>query len=73
MITVLHAEMPVHEEGKPDPLGLQLWVDLPKQVGSFIRLRLTVLKDLMQHKMAEPTYQELDADQYVTLLINRLQ
>ena len=24
--------MPVHEEGKPNPVGLQLWVDLPKQV-----------------------------------------
>lgn len=24
--------MPVHEDGKPDPVGLQLWVDLPKQV-----------------------------------------
>ena len=23
--------MPVHEEGKPEPRGLQLWVDLPKQ------------------------------------------
>lgn len=28
---VIHAEMPVHEEGKPEPRGLQLWVDLPKQ------------------------------------------
>ena len=23
--------MPVHEPGKPEPRGLQLWVDLPKQ------------------------------------------
>lgn len=23
--------MPVHEEGQPEPRGLQLWVDLPKQ------------------------------------------
>lgn len=21
--------MPLHEEGKPDPEGLQLWIDLP--------------------------------------------
>jgi hypothetical protein len=26
--------MPVHEEGKPNPSGLQLWIDLPKQVRS---------------------------------------
>jgi hypothetical protein len=31
---ILHAEMPVHEEGAPEPRGLQLWVDLPKQVNS---------------------------------------
>ena len=31
-IIVIHAEMPVHTEGKPDPRGLQLGVDLPKQV-----------------------------------------
>ena len=29
---IIHAEMPVHEPGSPDPRGLQLWVDLPKQV-----------------------------------------
>lgn len=29
---VIHAEMPVHAEGRPDPRGLQLWVDLPKEV-----------------------------------------
>ncbi|KAJ3573964.1 hypothetical protein NP233_g2089 [Leucocoprinus birnbaumii] len=28
---IIHAEMPVHAKGKPDPRGLQLWVDLPKQ------------------------------------------
>jgi len=28
---IIHAEMPVHEPGKPEPRGLQLWVDLPKQ------------------------------------------
>lgn len=28
---IIHAEMPVHAPGKPDPRGLQLWVDLPKQ------------------------------------------
>lgn len=32
---ILHAEMPVHEEGAPEPRGLQLWVDLPKQVCIF--------------------------------------
>ncbi|KAI5450859.1 RNA pol II transcription cofactor [Naganishia albida] len=26
---IMHAEMPLHEEGKPDPMGLQLWIDLP--------------------------------------------
>ncbi|KAI0306382.1 pirin domain-containing protein [Multifurca ochricompacta] len=30
-LPVIHAEMPVHESGKPEPRGLQLWVDLPKQ------------------------------------------
>lgn len=29
---IIHAEMPVHENGAPEPRGLQLWVDLPKQV-----------------------------------------
>lgn len=29
---IIHAEMPVHAEGQPDPRGLQLWVDLPKKV-----------------------------------------
>lgn len=28
---IIHAEIPVHIEGAPDPRGLQLWVDLPKQ------------------------------------------
>lgn len=28
---IIHAEMPVHESGTPDPRGLQLWIDLPKQ------------------------------------------
>ncbi|EMD38504.1 hypothetical protein CERSUDRAFT_82776 [Gelatoporia subvermispora B] len=46
---IIHAEMPVHDPGHPDPRGLQLWVDLPKQ-----------------HKMVEPTYQELDPDQIPT-------
>ncbi|KAI0695929.1 RmlC-like cupin domain-containing protein [Cytidiella melzeri] len=29
--SVIHAEMPVHAPGHPDPRGLQLWVDLPKK------------------------------------------
>ncbi|KAK7693616.1 hypothetical protein QCA50_003185 [Cerrena zonata] len=28
---IIHAEMPVHAPGVPEPRGLQLWVDLPKQ------------------------------------------
>ncbi|KAG7092415.1 hypothetical protein E1B28_008771 [Marasmius oreades] len=28
---IIHAEMPVHGNGCPDPKGLQLWVDLPKK------------------------------------------
>jgi len=28
---IIHAEMPVHTPGAPDPRGLQLWVDLPKK------------------------------------------
>jgi len=28
---IIHAEMPVHEPGEPEPRGMQLWVDLPKQ------------------------------------------
>jgi len=27
---IVHAEMPVHGPGDPDPEGLQLWLDLPK-------------------------------------------
>ncbi|EKM55411.1 uncharacterized protein PHACADRAFT_143719 [Phanerochaete carnosa HHB-10118-sp] len=46
---IIHAEMPVHGPGKPDPLGLQLWVDLPAE-----------------HKMTDPTYQELDPEQIPT-------
>lgn len=30
-LVVIHAEMPVHAPGVPEPRGLQLWVDLPKQ------------------------------------------
>lgn len=32
---IIHAEMPVHLNDAPDPRGLQLWVDLPKKVGSY--------------------------------------
>lgn len=46
---IMHAEMPVHAQNVPDPKGLQLWVDLPKQ-----------------HKMVEPSYQELDPEQIPT-------
>jgi len=28
---IIHAEMPVHAPGVPEPRGLQLWIDLPKQ------------------------------------------
>ncbi|TFK88697.1 hypothetical protein K466DRAFT_488422 [Polyporus arcularius HHB13444] len=28
---IIHAEMPVSGDGIPDPRGLQLWIDLPKQ------------------------------------------
>lgn len=28
---VIHAEMPVSGDGIPEPRGLQLWIDLPKQ------------------------------------------
>jgi len=28
---IIHAEMPVHANGAPEPRGLQLWVDLPKK------------------------------------------
>lgn len=29
---IMHAEMPISEDGAPEPRGLQLWVDLPKEV-----------------------------------------
>jgi redox-sensitive bicupin YhaK (pirin superfamily) len=45
LFPVIHAEMPVHEPGKPEPRGLQLWIDLPKE-----------------HKMVEPSYQELEPE-----------
>lgn len=32
--SVIHAEMPVHAPGVAEPRGLQLWVDLPKEVRS---------------------------------------
>ncbi|GAA5889142.1 hypothetical protein JCM8208_007780 [Rhodotorula glutinis] len=28
---IVHSEMPVHGPGKEDPMGLQLWIDLPKE------------------------------------------
>ncbi|KAE9401492.1 hypothetical protein BT96DRAFT_956526 [Gymnopus androsaceus JB14] len=28
---IIHAEMPVHSDGLPDPRGMQLWIDLPKE------------------------------------------
>ncbi|KAF9464655.1 RmlC-like cupin domain-containing protein [Collybia nuda] len=28
---IIHAEMPIHLDGAPDPRGLQLWVDLPRK------------------------------------------
>ncbi|KDQ61055.1 hypothetical protein JAAARDRAFT_709607 [Jaapia argillacea MUCL 33604] len=28
---IIHAEMPVHARGVPEPRGLQLWIDLPKE------------------------------------------
>jgi len=28
---IIHAEMPVHDPGHPDPRGMQLWIDLPKE------------------------------------------
>lgn len=38
--------MPVHEPGMPEPRGLQLWVDLPKEVsGSYKRERGAVAHD----------------------------
>ncbi|KAG9018289.1 hypothetical protein FRB90_011619 [Tulasnella sp. 427] len=42
---IIHAEMPVFGPGQPNPKGLQLWIDLPRQ-----------------HKMAQPSYQELTHD-----------
>lgn len=38
---IIHAEMPVHEEGLPDPRGMQLWIDLPREV-SFPRVYLVL-------------------------------
>lgn len=38
---IIHAEMPVHKDGAPDPRGLQLWIDLPKEV----RHHLTYVTD----------------------------
>lgn len=29
---IMHAEMPIHEPGKPNPQGLQLWLDLPAKM-----------------------------------------
>lgn len=29
---ILHAEMPVHGPGMPNPTGLQLWIDLPREM-----------------------------------------
>jgi len=40
---IIHAEMPVHAKGQPDPRGLQLWVDLPKKVPSYWLLRRSAL------------------------------
>lgn len=40
---IIHAEMPIHVPGSPDPRGLQLWVDLPKQV-RFFKYNMAVKK-----------------------------
>ncbi|KAG5221668.1 pirin domain-containing protein [Salix suchowensis] len=39
--SIIHAEMPVHKDGASDPRGLQLWIDLPKEV----RHHLTYVTD----------------------------
>ncbi|GJJ12161.1 hypothetical protein Clacol_006402 [Clathrus columnatus] len=37
-LQVIHAEMPVHGPGLPDPQGLQLWIDLPKDEPNYQEL-----------------------------------
>ena len=38
---IIHAEMPVHDPGMPDPRGLQLWIDLPKEFKMVVCLHLS--------------------------------
>lgn len=37
--------MPVHGKGVPEPRGLQLWVDLPKQVRPFMLLCAHIINE----------------------------
>lgn len=60
---IIHAEMPVHAEGQPDPRGLQLWVDLPKKVAIQCVVWFPMSWFILQYKMVDPSYQELNASQ----------
>lgn len=43
---IVHSEMPLHDESGQDPIGLQLWVDLPKVCA-------LVLSDWVQNTCAD--------------------
>ena len=34
---IVHAEMPIHTKGGKNPMGLQLWIDLPSEKKSVYR------------------------------------
>lgn len=68
---VIHAEMPVHAPGQPDPRGLQLWVDLPskfKMVSTSTPPQSPpkfLLTNTLLHQI-EPSYQELGPNEIPT-------
>ena len=63
---VIHAEMPVHAPGQPDPRGLQLWIDLPAK-DKMVRPPFKSLHGILTYvAQTDPTYQELDPDQIPT-------
>lgn len=67
---ISHAEMPIHGGGRDNPIGLQLSVNssTPRIVADIDEHSWIDLPK--QHKMVEPSYQELKADQVPTAVVN---
>ena len=55
---IVHSEMPIHGDGRPDPVGLQLWLDLPakRKMDAVSGKRLYQMHRL--NRPLQPDYQE---------------